>query len=105
MNSTHKVAGSSPAEGAIDMNKTKVSDHALIRWLERVHGVDMEYFRNQILLIVDEAAQAGALSITIDGFCYLIDPDRRSVITIVDGGPGNKNKRDITKSRFRNQRA
>ena len=33
----------------------RISDHALLRWLERVHGVDVEFFRQQLLEEVERA--------------------------------------------------
>ena len=37
-----------------------VSDHALLRWLERVYDVDVEYFRDQLRAVVRESLDAGA---------------------------------------------
>lgn len=50
----------------------RVSDHALVRWLERVGGIDMDYFRDHIASVVQDAAEAGATKITIDGFIYAV---------------------------------
>lgn len=33
--------------------KLQISDHALYRWLERVHGIDMEHFRQAFLAEVE----------------------------------------------------
>ena len=60
-----------------------VSDHALIRFIERVAGIDLETIRAHIADQVKEAVDAGATSITIDGFYYVLVPERRSVATIL----------------------
>jgi hypothetical protein len=30
------------------MKPLSISDHALLRWLERVHGIDIDFFRAQL---------------------------------------------------------
>lgn len=30
----------------------RITDHALLRWLERVHGIDVEWFREMMLVEV-----------------------------------------------------
>ena len=37
----------------------RITDHAVLRWLERVHGVDVEGFRQQLLSEVEAAAVVG----------------------------------------------
>ena len=59
-----------------------VTDHAVLRWLERVHGVDVDRLRGRIASLTREAIDLGATSIQIDGFLYTLDPAKRSVITI-----------------------
>jgi hypothetical protein len=60
-----------------------VSDHALIRWLERAHGMDMQSFRRQLADRVRGAAQAGATSIVIDGFTFVLKDG--VLVTVVPG--------------------
>ena len=50
----------------------RVTDHAVLRWLERVHGIDVEFFRNEIVKIAGPAAAVGASGLTRDGFSYVI---------------------------------
>lgn len=58
-----------------------VSDHAVVRWLERIQGVDVDAIRERILdPKVRAACEIGATGIKIDGFEYVIE--RGSVITI-----------------------
>lgn len=54
-------------------SRVSVSDHAVLRYLERVRGVDIEALRRQIGQRVDHAAAHGACGIIIDGFGYKIE--------------------------------
>jgi hypothetical protein len=50
-----------------------VSNHAILRFLERVHGVDVESVRKRILTpLVIEAVKAGATRITVEGVRFII---------------------------------
>lgn len=49
-----------------------VTDHAVLRYIERVHGVDVDQLRAIIAGIVKEAAEAGATRYSVDGFTYAI---------------------------------
>ena len=79
--------------------KISVSDHAVLRWLERVHEIDIEFFRNQIRNIVGPPMKVKATSITVDGFCYVFDPETRTVITVREHGAKIKNRRKIDDSK------
>ena len=59
---------------------TRVSDHAVLRYLERVMGIDIETHRDRIGRMVDRAAAAGASGVTIDGFCFKLHEG--TVITV-----------------------
>jgi hypothetical protein len=61
-----------------------VTDHALMRFIERVGGVDLTSFRAHISELIRGAMDAGATQVKIDGFSYVIDPVTRTVITIMD---------------------
>ncbi len=76
-----------------DLPEISVSDHALIRFMERVNGVDVENIRCTIREMVRSAIDAKAMSITIDGFCYTLDPNRRSVISVLAPGMRSKGKK------------
>jgi hypothetical protein len=60
-----------------------VTDHALVRWMERVHGIDFTSFRNEIATTCDDAFKVGASKVMVDGFTYVIDGN--SVRTVVEG--------------------
>lgn len=50
-----------------------VSDHALVRWLQRRHGMDMEGFRAMLAEEVARVpARRGECRMVLDGFSYLI---------------------------------
>ena len=63
--------------------KVQISDHALVRFIERVGGVDLQEFRNHIKTIVTPSIAAGASTLIVDGVEYRLDPQTRKVITIV----------------------
>lgn len=50
----------------------RVSDHAVIRYLERGLFIDVEGLRRRIGRRADRAAEAGASAIVIDGLRYRI---------------------------------
>jgi len=60
-----------------------VSDHALVRWLERVNKIDVSVYREQIASVCRDAMAIGATSIQIDGFLYLFDPNTSTIITVL----------------------
>lgn len=67
--------------------RTHVTDHALLRYFERVLGLDIEAQRRQVGLMVDRAAQAGACGVIIDGHVYKIADG--AVITVRPTGSAN----------------
>jgi dTDP-4-amino-4,6-dideoxygalactose transaminase len=62
----------------------KVSDHALIRYIERVKGIDLEGYRAEMLSVERRAAiNAGATAITIDGAKFVVKD--RAIVTCIKG--------------------
>ena len=64
-----------------------VSDHAVLRYLERVGGFEIEKLRANIALKVSQEYWAGQTSMTLDGFCFFIRIDEHGkpcVTTIFD---------------------
>ena len=60
-----------------------ISDHAVLRYLERVIGVDIEAVRRDIRRKVDlVTAYPGASGILVDGFRYVLAAG--AVITVID---------------------
>jgi hypothetical protein len=63
-----------------------VSDHALLRYLQRVKGVDLDAIRAEILSPTMRAAiQAGASAVNINGHLYAIRNDG-CVVTVLPAG-------------------
>ncbi len=52
---------------------TKVSDHALLRYLERYYKIDMEKMRAEIMTpIVEAAIKAGAKTVKVHGIAFVL---------------------------------
>ncbi|TDE40947.1 hypothetical protein [Antarcticimicrobium sediminis] len=58
-----------------------ITDHAVVRYLERVKGVDIDALRSQIGRKVDLAIEMGANGAVSGGFVYRIEAGR--VVTVV----------------------
>lgn len=74
-----------------------VTDHALLRWLERVHGIDMEKFRCDLDVIVRDAVRAGAKALNRDGFKYVIENGK--LVTVLT--PEKWERKPGPRSKFR----
>ena len=59
-----------------------VTDHAVIRYLERVKGVDVDEVRREILEKVDQALEMGACGAVVEGHRYKIADGQ--VVTVLD---------------------
>lgn len=53
-----------------------VTDHALLRHLERSRGIDVEAIRLELGHIVDKAIEAGARATVSEGIRYVLVEDR-----------------------------
>lgn len=53
-----------------------VTDHALLRHLERVQGIDIEAIRLELGHLVDKAIEAGAKATVSEGMRYVLIEDR-----------------------------
>lgn len=49
-----------------------VTDHAVLRHLERTHGIDIEAVRSELGHKVDAAIQAGAAATVAEGIRYIL---------------------------------
>lgn len=65
--------------------KLNISDHALLRYIERIGGVDIEALRRRVAETpgLQAAFDAGALSYSHDGFTYRI---RNGYLTTIEPG-------------------
>lgn len=59
-----------------------VTDHAVLRWLERFAHVDVEAIRRRIHEETREAAHSGATRLTINGTEYRME--NGVVVTLID---------------------
>ena len=76
--------------------RTHVTDHAIVRYLERVGGFDIDGLRQSIARRVDLAAATGASGVIIDGFIYKFQRDQHGpvVTTVLPAGscPGDEGR-------------
>jgi hypothetical protein len=64
-----------------------VTDHAVLRYLERVYGVDVSALRRRIERVTAEARKQGASGLTSDGVKYTISHAGRIVTITGSNGP------------------
>ena len=72
-----------------------VTDHAVLRYLERVKGIDIEAVRLELGHVVDRAVEKGAKGAIIDGIRYVLDGPTIITCTFVKEVPlrGRSNRR------------
>lgn len=58
-----------------------VTDHAVLRYLEWVHGIDLDFVRREIAAVTAAAIAAGARNLTRDGVVYQFRDD--VVVTVI----------------------
>lgn len=54
------------------MSRVRVSDHALLRWLERVEGVDVEAIRRRIARAVRRGVEERAEGVRFEGVTFKV---------------------------------
>jgi hypothetical protein len=66
--------------------RLRVSDHAIVRYLERVGGFDIDGLRAQIAARLQAAADAGASSIRVDDHLFILGDDLTGpvVVTVLE---------------------
>jgi hypothetical protein len=65
-----------------------VTDHALLRYLERVIGLDVQAHRAEVARLVGQAVAKGASALVHEGFRYKISDFRvTTVIPVKDDRP------------------
>lgn len=67
--------------------RTRVSDHAVVRYLQRVGGFDVERLKREIAQRGDDAARAGASAVIVNGVHFMIGRDETGlpvVTTVID---------------------
>lgn len=58
-----------------------VSDHAVLRYLERAMGLNIDLVREHILSICGDAASIGAVCVRAEGLRFEIDGNRICTVT------------------------
>lgn len=62
----------------------RVSDHAVLRYLERAHGLDVEAVRRHLAGRVATGVRLGAIAVTVESVKLLLRED--VVVTVVRPG-------------------
>jgi hypothetical protein len=76
--------------GDLTMTRIKISDHALVRWLERVRGFRLDLERREIDDLLHGVGKNG----TIKAFGRLFEVSNNVLVTITpDSGYPNKTRR------------
>jgi hypothetical protein len=78
----------------------RVSDHAVLRFLERVHGFDVEAVRRHIEELCAPAMAVGASSLRAEGVRFGFSPSGTVVTTVMpDGGFPSRTHQDMLMSK------
>lgn len=80
--------------------KSCVSDHCMLRVIERVHGIDLTFIREEIARITAPARKVGARSITTGGFTYILG-EKGVVVTVIAEEQGQEQRRRRSPRDFR----
>lgn len=79
-----KVAASPELEGADEPIIPRLSDHAILRYLERTQGIDINAIRRELMNEnVRKAILAGATGITVNGYRMKVSRDG-VIMTVLD---------------------
>ena len=63
------------------MTKVQISDHALVRWLERVHDIDMDWFRAKLAEIAQPYADARVKHAFVGGVWLVFHDEKLVTVT------------------------
>jgi hypothetical protein len=77
---------------AVKKPAVRVTDHAIVRYLERVGGFDIDGLRRQIEARLQAAADVGADTVIIDGarFCLQYNEGRPILATVLEADQRGK---------------
>ena len=64
-----------------------ITDHAVVRYLERVKGIDVQAVRDEIAEVVRRGVSLGAQSVLLDGMRYRLEGNY--VVTVVEKRVGS----------------
>ncbi|EAU40183.1 hypothetical protein FP2506_11522 [Fulvimarina pelagi HTCC2506] len=73
----------------------RVSDHAVLRYLEREHGLDVSAVRQHLADTARPAAEIGAIAVQVEKVRLLFQhsPRQVTVVTVLPRGPLLPNRR------------
>jgi hypothetical protein len=60
--------------------KVQITDHALVRWLERHHGIDMEWFRERLAEKAQPYVDVKAKHANVDGVWFVFHDERLATV-------------------------
>lgn len=72
------------------MTRPVVTDHALVRYLERVCGIDLDGYRREIEARTAHAVEVGACALISEGWRYVILNGRIVTIMSRNDDPPNR---------------
>lgn len=67
-----------------------ISDHALLRYMERVHKIEVATMRRYMATMVDGTLERGTRHVRIDGVWFAVSGGR--VVTVLPGRPGRSRR-------------
>jgi len=67
---------------AAGVQAPRVSDHAVLRYLERSLEIPVDKVREKLLSLTRSAIEAGAASVKVDGLRFVIQD--KTVVTVID---------------------
>ena len=72
-----------------------ITDHALLRWMERVHGIDVEGWRELMRQELAASLEAYEGECQPGASAFLISPDQRVVTVLADGQRANLHRENV----------
>lgn len=72
----------------------RITDHALLRWLERAHDIDVEFFRNKLAELVEPHANLPPKRVEIGGLWFIFNGKVLTTVVPNKPKPWNTAKHD-----------
>ena len=60
----------------------RVTDHAVLRYLERAHGLDVDAVRRHLSGKVETGARLGAVGVTIDNVKFVLEHHHLEIVVV-----------------------
>lgn len=71
-----------------------ITDHALLRWLERAHDIDMEHFRSALAALAEPYARLKVAHVEVGGVWFVFDGAKLVTVTPEKPGAGQSRRHD-----------